>query len=244
MNLKLSAQFKKHFAANTIIEAHLEVPIGQFSTTVLFGPSGCGKTTVLRALAGLERPEFGTIQFAEEIWLDAARSICRSPQARGIGFCFQESALFPHLNLSQNIGYSLGRKHPEYQQTVNEMLDRFQLTGLGDRYPHQVSGGQQRRIALARVLARRPRLLLLDEPFSALDTALRLELHAELKELLGRFQIPVLLVTHDRQEAATLADQLIIMDEGQIQQSGSVQEVFENPANGEVARIVGTEKAI
>jgi len=213
--------------------------------TVLFGPSGCGKTTLLRCLAGLERPHSGEIRFNGETWFDAARNIHRSPQERGIGFLFQEYALFPHLTVAGNVGYGLQRVGGEERRLrVGEMLDRFQLSGLESRYPHQVSGGQQQRVALARVLARRPRLLLLDEPLSALDGALREELRGQLRRILSAFEIPVIVVTHDRTEAIALGDRIVVMEGGRVRQSGSVPEVFARPLNAEIARIVGVETVV
>lgn len=241
MSCKLTAQFEKRFRGGTVIHAALEIPVGQPSTTVLFGPSGCGKTTILRSLAGLERPEAGTITFAGEVWLDAARSVCQSPQQRGVGFCFQDYALFPHLTVAQNVAYGLCRKHSHREQIVVEMLERFQLADLNERYPHQISGGQQQRVALARALARQPRLLLLDEPLSALDATLRDELRLKLRKLLGELEIPVVIVTHDRREALALADQIVVMERGRIEQSGPVEQVFSRPLNSSVARIVGIE---
>ncbi len=238
----LSASFTKRYARNVAIEAELEQPADSFSVTVLFGPSGCGKTTLLRCLAGLERPEKGVIRFQDETWFDSERSTFRSPQQRDIGFCFQEFALFPHLTVRQNVGYGLsGRKSHDRTNTVNEMLKRFELSGLGERYPHQLSGGQQQRTAVARSLVRKPRLLLLDEPLSALDTALRDELRSTLRQLLQQFEIPVVLVTHDRVEAISLADRVVVMDAGKVRQRGTVDEVFSYPADTTVARIVGVE---
>jgi molybdate transport system ATP-binding protein len=177
MTAELVAQFEKHYPRGPVIRAELRQAADRFSVSVLFGPSGCGKTTILRCLAGLERPESGTIRLGDESWLDAHRSICRSPQQRNIGYLFQDYALFPHLTAAGNIGYGLnGAPKPERRRRIREMLDRFGLNGLEQRWPHEVSGGQQQRIALARVLIRRPRLLLLDEPLSALDATLREEL--------------------------------------------------------------------
>jgi molybdate transport system ATP-binding protein len=239
---ELAAQFEMHYPQGAKIKAEFSRPAKGFSITAVFGPSGCGKTTVLRCLAGLERPRQGTIAFGNEVWLDAKRGIHRSPVERNIGFLFQEFALFPHLTVVQNIGYGLRRQNaPERQRIVHELLDRFGLTGLDDRYPHQISGGQQQRVALARTLARRPILLLLDEPLSALDTMLREQMHLELRHLLTDFAIPMFLVTHDRHEVMALADHLIVMDEGRILQCGEVKEVFARPADERVARMVGVE---
>lgn len=245
MTAKLVARFEKQFPGAVAIHGELNQAASDFSVTVLFGPSGCGKTTVLRCLAGLERPDSGTICFGDETWTNAERGIHWPPQQRGIGFLFQDYALFPHLTVAGNIGYGLtGLSASERGQRVTEMLDRFELKGLEHRYPHQVSGGQQQRVALARVLVRRPRLLLLDEPLSALDASLRDELRWELRELLSTFQIPVVVVTHDRIEAIALADSVIVMDAGRIRQSGKVEEVFGRPVDPTVARIVGVETVV
>lgn len=241
MSSTLTARFEKQFPGQSPIVADLEIPTGTFSITVLFGPSGCGKTTILRTLAGLERPETGFIRFNGEAWFDAASQRSVPPQQRGIGFGFQDDALFPHLTVQQNIGYSLRNAHPRRLQVVGEMMQRFQLTGLEQRYPHQISGGQQQRVALARVLVRQPRLLLLDEPLSALDAALRDELRRQLREILRDFEIPVVLVTHDRIEAISLADRIAVMSEGKIQQCGNVTEVCARPVNSTVAKIIGVE---
>jgi molybdate transport system ATP-binding protein len=206
---------------------------------VLFGPSGCGKTTALRCLAGLLRPEIGAIRCDADVWFDANRGIHQPPQRRGVGFLFQDYALFPHLTVAANVGYALARK--ERERPVADLLAAFGLTGLDDRYPHQISGGQQQRVALARTLARRPRLLLLDEPLSALDGPTREELRPELRQRLAEFRTPVVLVTHDRTEAMALADHLIVMDRGRVVQQGAPPEVFTRPAGLAVARIVGTE---
>jgi molybdate transport system ATP-binding protein len=238
----LIARFEKHYPRGAVIRAELEQPAEGFSIAVLFGPSGCGKTTLLRCLAGLERPERGSIRFGDETWFDGTSGVFLSPQRRIIGYLSQDYALFPHLDVARNVGYGLrGVAVPERRRRVAEMLDRFGLVGLEGRYPHQVSGGQQQRIALARALIRRPRLLLLDEPLSALDAPLREQLRRELRRLLAQFDIPVVLVTHDRVEAIALADHVVIMDDGAVRQSGPVDEVFSHPADLTVAQIVGVE---
>lgn len=220
-------------------------PAMGFSVTGLLGPSGCGKTTVLRCLAGLEHPQHGTIAFDDDLWLDRDQGLHRGPAARHIGFMFQDYALFPHLNVAQNIAYGLRRSESNQQgKLVHELLLRFGLSGLESRYPHQLSGGQQQRVALARTLAPRPKLLLLDEPLSALDTMLREQMRLELRQLLIDFDVPVFLVTHDRHEASSMADHLIVMDEGRILQSDSTATVFARPASERVARMVGVDNLI
>jgi molybdate transport system ATP-binding protein len=238
----LTARFTKRFPGGAVIGGELSRPASGPSVTVLFGPSGCGKTTVLRCLAGLERPEEGSIQFAAETWFDARQGLCLAPQQRGIGFVFQDYALFPHLTVEGNIGYGLrGLSNAERERRVREMLEQFNLTDVAHQRPRQLSGGQQQRVSLARALVRRPRLLLLDEPLSALDTALREELRSELRHMLAECDIPVFLVTHDRAEALALGDELVVMSDGAVHQSGPVLEVFNRPANADVARIVCVE---
>jgi molybdate transport system ATP-binding protein len=171
-----------------------------------------------------------------------AKHLPRPPQQRGIGFVFQDYALFPHLTVAGNIGFGLREVPPdERRQRVGEILQRFELRDLETRRPRQLSGGQQQRVALARAVVRRPRLLLLDEPLSALDTALREELRGELRRILAACEIPVLLVTHDRTEALALGDELVVMHDGTVRQNGPVLEVFNRPADADVAKIVGVE---
>jgi molybdate transport system ATP-binding protein len=235
----LIANFTKRFPEGAVIRGELNQPAKGHSITVLFGPSGCGKTTVLRCLAGLERPEQGSIQFGGKTWFDAEQGICLAPQQRGVGFVFQDYALFPHLTVAGNIGYGLPAN--EREQLVGEMVDRFGLAAVVQQRPRQLSGGQQQRVALARALVCRPRLLLLDEPLSALDAALREELRGELRRLLAACDIPVFLVTHDRAETLALGDELIVMSGGTVRQSGPVLDVFNRPADAEVAKIGGVE---
>jgi molybdate transport system ATP-binding protein len=237
----LIASFTKRFPGATI-RGELNQPALRHTVTVLFGPSGCGKTTVLRCLAGLETPDEGAIRFGAETWFDAATGIQLTPQQRGVGFVFQDYALFPHLTVGDNVGYGLGRLSAgERRRRVHELLERFDLTAQAGQHPVQLSGGQQQRVALARALATRPRLLLLDEPLSALDAALRQTLRGELRHLLTACDVPVLLVTHDREEAIVLGDELAVMSGGAVLQTGPVLEVFNRPADAEVARIVQVE---
>jgi molybdate transport system ATP-binding protein len=238
----LTVKFSKSFPGGTVIRGALEDNGDQPRITVLFGPSGCGKTTVLRCIGGLERPEEGFIRFKSETWFDAAERIHLPPQQRGIGFVFQDYALFPHLSLEQNIGYGLrGISGAERARAIADLVERFDLRGLERNRPRELSGGQQQRVALARALAGKPRLLLLDEPLSALDAALRLTLRSKLRGLLAACGIPVLLVTHDREEALALGDDLVVMSEGMVRQTGPVLEVFNRPADAVVAGIVGVE---
>ncbi len=242
MTAELVVHFEKRFTQGAVIKADFCHRVGGNSVVVLFGPSGCGKTTVLRCLAGLERPELGSIAFAGQTWFDHEQRLFLRPQERQIGYLFQEYALFPHLNVAQNIGFGLqDLAIAERRKRVHEMLELFDLTGLEARFAHQVSGGQQQRIALARVLACRPRLLLLDEPLSALDTSLRERLRGELRRLLAECGTPAIVVTHDRTEAISLADQVLVLNDGSVRQSGPPNEVFSRPADLTVAHIVGVE---
>jgi molybdate transport system ATP-binding protein len=242
MTAALTADFAKRFPAGPVIRAKFHCALDAFSITVLFGPSGSGKTTVLRCLAGLERPEEGTIRYADEVWFDAAHRVFLPPQRRDIGYLFQDYALFPHLSVARNVAYGLrGVPQERRRRRTGEMLELLELTGLEERYPRQLSGGQQQRVALARALVRQPRLLLLDEPLSALDTPTRRPLRAELRQVLEDARVPVLLVTHDRMEALALGDQVVVLNNGRVCQSGPIQDVFQKPADPMVARIVGID---
>src|SRR5436190_11384442 len=239
---ELTAEFEKHFPGGPVIQVELRRPADAFSLTVLFGRSGSGKSTTLRCLAGLERPERGTIRFGDEIWFDAARGIFLPPQRRRIGYLFQDYALFPHLRVAQNIAYGLGKiAAPERRQRIEEIMTLLELTGLEDRYPKQLSGGQQQRVALARALVCRPRLLLLDEPLSALDAPTREHLRRQLRHWLVELRMSTILVTHDRLEALALGDHVVVFEAGRVRQSGSVQQVFSAPVDLAVARIVGVD---
>jgi molybdate transport system ATP-binding protein len=217
----LEADFERTYRNGPMIAVAFRVPVNEFSVTALIGPSGCGKTTVLRCLAGLDAPRRGRVTCGADVWFDAARRIVRSPQQRGIGFLFQEYALFPHLTILENIAYGLKNMAAEaWKCRVAELTELLQLTGLEARYPRELSGGQQQRVALARTVATRPRLLLLDEPLSALDTPTRIELRRDLRRVLAAWGIPTIVVTHDPEEVKMLADQVIELRDGRIVQQG------------------------
>jgi molybdate transport system ATP-binding protein len=242
---EITADFEKVYAEGPAIHAALRLPLGRPHVTVLFGPSGSGKTTVLRCLAGLDPPTRGRISLSGEVWFDAEAGIMAPPQSRAIGYLFQDYALFPHLTVSGNIAYALkGGSRAERGACVRDMLRLLRLEGLENRRPAQLSGGQQQRVALARVLARRPRLLLLDEPLSALDAPTREEVRGELRSLLRSQGTPAICVTHDWVEALALADEVAVIAGGRILQIGSPDEVFSRPANAEVAAIVGVETVV
>ena len=242
----LAAEFEKRFARGPAITSAFRQPIGRPFVTVLFGPSGCGKTTILRCLAGLERPQRGRITFGGDTWFDAARRVSLPPQARRVGYLFQEYALFPHLTVAENVGYGSGmaRSPRSNQDFVRGMVKRFGLDGLERRKPAELSGGQQQRVALARAMATNPRLMLLDEPLSALDGPTREPLRRELRELLRSMNVPAVVVTHDRVEAMSLADQVVVLHEGAVRQAGTVEGVFGRPADLTVAQIVGVETVV
>jgi molybdate transport system ATP-binding protein len=238
----LHADFEKCFPNGPKINVRLRVPADGFSLTVLFGPSGSGKSTALRCLAGLDRPEHGIIRLGDEIWFDAAHGIFLPPQRRRIGYLSQDYALFPHMSVAQNVEYGLRNVAAlERRQRIEEITTLLGLAGLAERYPTQLSGGQQQRVALARALVCRPRLLLLDEPLSALDAPSREHLRRQLRRWLVELQILTILVTHDRIEALALGDHLVVFEAGTVRQSGTVQEVFSAPDDLSVARIVGVD---
>jgi len=238
----LVADFKRRYRSGVVVHATLPRTQQGPRVTALFGPSGSGKTTILRCLAGLDMPQTGFICMGERTWFDAHKAIHLRPQQRGVGFLFQDYALFPHLTVAQNIAYGLRHMLPRAKrQRVGELLSLLAISGLEKRYPHQISTGQQQRVALARAVAPRPRLLLLDEPLSALDSATRLSLRRELRNLLTQFQTPAVVVTHDAIEAVTLADDAVVLEGGRVLQAGAVQDVFSRPVSPSVARIVGVE---
>jgi molybdate transport system ATP-binding protein len=238
----LSLRFRKTFPKGGLIDAELRIGLDPPVVTVLFGPSGAGKTTILRVLAGLERSANSVIHFGRETWADSSIGVFIPAQRRRIGFLFQDYALFSHLTVAGNIRYGLrGLSANDQRHRASELLERFQLQDLAARYPDQLSGGQKQRVALARTLAPQPRLLLLDEPLSALDGPTREALRGELRNLLASLGIPVLLVTHDRLEALALGDEIAIVSEGRIVQHASIEEVFRRPLTPAVAKIVAVE---
>lgn len=213
--------------------------------TVLFGASGSGKTTILRCLAGLDAPSTGGIELGGEVWCDCALGKFVRPEHRRVGFMPQDYLLFPHLTVAENIAYGLPKlSTAERRAAVEKTIRWLGLDGLAARLPHELSGGQQQRVALARAVACSPQLLLLDEPLSALDAPSRHRLRSELRHWLGELSLPTLLVTHDRTEALALGNQIVVLDQGRIQQAGPVTEVFNRPANLTVARILGMETVV
>jgi molybdate transport system ATP-binding protein len=201
-------------------------------TVALVGPSGAGKTSVLRAVAGLVKPPSGRIALDQDVWLDSAIGLFRKPDERRVGLVFQEYALFPHMTVRENVAYGgKGR--------ADELLERFRISHIAKARPNELSGGERQRVALARALARDPGVLLLDEPLSALDANTKIAVRGELQELLREFGLPTLLVTHDYEDAVSLADKVGVLVEGSLRQLASPQELVAHPADGFVASFTG-----
>ena len=213
--MELRARFRKEYDHGASVRAELRLDLSGFSVSVLFGPSGCGKTTILRCLAGLEQPEEGRIVVGDEIWFDAPLRIQLPAHQRRIGLVFQDSALFPHLDVASNIAFGIHTlPGPERARRVEHLMELVGLQGMGRRRAPDLSGGQRQRVALARALAPAPRFLLLDEPFASLDRASREQLRASLRGILAESGTPTLLVTHDGNEALSLGDRFLMMEEG------------------------------
>ncbi|MFN7065954.1 MAG: sulfate/molybdate ABC transporter ATP-binding protein [Aquificaceae bacterium] len=204
------------------LDVGFEVGVGEF--VVLLGPSGSGKTTLLRTIAGLERPQEGYVEVNGLVWLDSKKGIDLPPQKREVGFVFQDYALFPNMSLLENVMYGMRRKNKE---KAVELLRKVRLEALKDKKPTQLSGGQRQRTALIRALAREPQVLLLDEPLSTLDTHLRAQMQEELRSFQREYAIPILMVTHDREEAIRLADRVIRIEEGKIVEEGEPTKLLE-----------------
>lgn len=219
----------------------LEVDQGlKEACTVVLGPSGSGKTTLLRCLAGLDRPDAGFVRFDDETWFDSGRALHVAPQRRRLGLVFNDYALFPRMTVRANVAYALGRAGGmQAERRVAEMLERFELSTLAESLPGQLSAGQQQRVAIARALVAAPRLLLLDEPFSALDAPLRFRLQEFLLPMLREIGVPVLWVTHDLDEACRMGDRLLLMDRGRVIAAGSPRDLLERPGTMRAAEIMG-----
>ncbi|GKS57951.1 sulfate ABC transporter ATP-binding protein [Nitrospira sp.] len=245
MAAEITLDFRKSFRERLTIDARLQVSLTPPSVLILFGPSGSGKTTVLRCVAGLERPDEGNIGFDGESWFDAKRGLLVPPQKRGLGFMSQDYSLFPHCSVARNLEFGLGDvTKRERGIRVADTLKLLHIEDLADRRPSELSGGQQQRVALARAIVRHPRLLLLDEPLSALDGPMRARVCVELRNLLHKLAIPAIVVTHDWAEALALGDHMAVMSHGRFVQQGSPQSVFSHPVDQEVARVVGVETVL
>jgi sulfate transport system ATP-binding protein len=214
----------------------VSLEIKQGSLTALLGPSGSGKSTLLRIVAGLERPDSG------EVHLSGEDATGLAPQRRNVGFVFQHYAAFKHMTVRDNVGFALKiRKRPkqEIRERVDELLELVQLQGFGDRYPSKLSGGQRQRMALARALAAKPQVLLLDEPFGALDARVRAELRDWLRRLHEEVHVTTVFVTHDQEEAMEVADRVAVLDHGRLEQVGAPSQLYDAPASEFVLRFVG-----
>ena len=248
----LTVEAVQRFAGGFAIDATLAVEMRAGSMLVLFGPSGAGKSTLLRQIAGLERPDAGTIRFGGDTWCDTARRVWQPPQSRRIGLVFQEPTLFPHLTVRDNIRYGLRPQAPTLnsdtklrpQNSPAEIEMMLGVGDLGNRYPRALSGGEAQRVALARALAPAPRLLLLDEPFASLDAPTRLRLRREVRSLMQTTGTPAVLVTHDRTEALAMGDTMAVIVGGRVRQLGPVSDVFTRPADAEVAASLGIDAVL
>ncbi len=210
----------------------LDLELDVEGTVALVGPSGAGKTSVLRAVAGLVKPSSGRIALDSDVWFDSTRALFRKPDERRVGLVFQEYALFPHMSVRENVAYA-GKNR------ADELLERFGISHLAKARPTELSGGERQRVALARALARDPGVLLLDEPLSALDAHTKIAVRGELQELLREFGLPTLLVTHDYEDAASLADKVGVLVDGKLRQLAPPQEMVAHPADGFVASFTG-----
>ena len=226
---------RKEFGGTRAVE-QVNLTFGEGELTALLGPSGCGKTTLLRMIAGLEEPTGGTISLGE-------RDITHLPaHKRKFGMVFQSFALFPHLSVRENVAYSLsiaGASRTDAWARADRLLDLVQLKGFGDRRIGELSGGQRQRVAIARALAQEPEVFLLDEPMSALDAKLREEMQVELRLLQQRLGITTIVVTHDQREAMTMADRIVVMSNGRVEQAGPPQDIYHRPKNAFVADFIG-----
>lgn len=231
----LAITLQKHLA-HFSLDVKFQVQAGR---TVLFGPSGAGKSLTLQAIAGLFPLDHARISRGTTVWHDSDAGIFVPPQQRSIGYLPQNYALFPHLTVAQNIAFGQRKQNESARERVAELVSLLQLHGLERLRPAQLSGGQQQRVALARALAREPQLLLLDEPWSALDAPVRATLRAEMQRFYEQFQVPLVLVTHDALDAQELADTVVIVHHGRVLQVGSPEEVFRAPRTAQIAELVG-----
>lgn len=207
--------------------------------TGILGASGCGKSMTLKCIAGLEKPDIGEVRLGEKILFNKMQKTNLPPQERKVGYLFQNYALFPHMTVEENISVGIKGNKLEIRDKINEQIERFRLKGLEKHYPSQLSGGQQQRVALARILAYEPEVLLLDEPFSALDSFLKDDLAKQLLEVLEDFKGDMMMVSHSRDELYTFCDQLIVMKDGKALLEGCTKAVFSQPQKREVAQLTG-----
>jgi molybdate transport system ATP-binding protein len=235
-----------------VIEIHVQKDLGNFSlnlslslqkaVTVLFGPSGSGKTLTLHTIAGLVEPDSGAIRVNGVVYFDKKGGVNLPIHRRQVGYVFQEPSLFPHMTVFENIAYGIsGLPSGERKRKVNHMIDRMRLGGLERSLPHQISGGQKQRTALARALAASPLLLLLDEPFASLDNPVREKLRLDLLRIGKEDHTPLIFVTHDVEEAFVLAEELVVLNEGRVEQTGNKEDIFYRPQTHKVAKFLGVK---
>lgn len=239
MQVRLQGVTKQFDGHQVIAPTDLTLESGKFTT--LLGPSGCGKTTLLRMIAGLEKPDTGAIYFDETPVFDADKGINLLPEKRGLGFVFQDFALWPHMTVFENVAFGLrARKDTKnLDSRVHEALETVRLVEYAKRYPHQLSGGQQQRVAFARAIVIKPSIILFDEPLSALDALLREQMRFEISALARQLGLTSIFVTHDQVEAMSMSDQVVVMDKGDILQKDSPENIYNHPATPFVARFIG-----
>lgn len=229
----VEVRIQKRFASASRRQFDLDVHFrSPFGVTVIFGPSGSGKTTVLQCIAGLIPPDSGLISIAGESFYDSAMKLDNPAQQRRVGYVFQDLALFPHMTVARNIEFGARANGKPKTQLIGEVLERFRISGLARHRPAEISGGEKQRVALARALVTQPRLLLLDEPFSALDDELKIGIISDLKQWLADNPIPVFFVTHDREEARALGERAVLFKNGKIAGEGAVHEAIGNGQAG------------
>lgn len=236
---------EKSFGGKKVIQqTNLTMQSGGLTT--LLGPSGCGKTTLLRMIAGLEEPDTGEIFFDERCVYSDKQNINIPPEKRGLGFVFQDFALWPHMSVFENVAFGLraAKKTDGLKERVADALHAVQLDDFADRYPHQLSGGQQQRVAFARAIVIEPQCILFDEPLSALDALLREEMRTELRELITRLGITAVFVTHDQTEAMSMSDAIAVLSAGRVEQYGTPEEIYGAPKTAFVAKFVGSSNWI
>ncbi|MBA2284259.1 MAG: ABC transporter ATP-binding protein [Ktedonobacteraceae bacterium] len=238
MYLQVKQLNKSYGSRRVVSDVDLHMEEGELLS--LLGPSGCGKTTILRSVAGLVTPDSGWIKIGDRVLFDGKRGV--PVEERQIGMVFQDYALWPHMTVARNIAFGMRLRHFPARvigERIQELLKLVSLPGMGDRYPYQLSGGQQQRVALARALATEPRVLLLDEPLSSLDTSLRESMRTELVQIFRRLKITTINVTHDQDEAMSMSDRIMVLRDGQVQQVGTPTELYLHPVNVFVAAFMG-----
>jgi len=239
MHLYIQGVEKTFEKVHALKSISLTIQKGKFTT--LLGPSGCGKTTLLRILAGLETPDSGEIHLGDECFFSSKQRVNKPIHLRNFGMVFQDFALWPHMTVFENISFGLKAtgQTKDLKKNVMEAIEMVRLQGMEQRYPHQLSGGQQQRVAFARAVVMKPKLVLFDEPLSALDAILRDEMRSELINLVHNIGLTAVYVTHDQTEALAMSDEIVVMNKGEILQIGSPERIYRTPAHPFVARFIG-----